>query len=63
MNAKKCKSLRRLARVATVGKPEVTYLQENNQVSRKTGERFHGTVRVSPLCTRGTYLAMKRGAA
>lgn len=59
MNAKKCKSLRRLARTATVGQPQLRYVYD----SRRQENPLSWTRKVSPLCTRGTYLAMKRGAA
>ena len=55
MNAKLCKRLRREAREATVGAPEVRYLM--------LGRRFLGTALLKPGCTRAVYHALKSRAA
>lgn len=55
MNAKLCKRLRREAREATIGAPQVRYLM--------LGRRFLGTALLKPGCTRAVYKAFKSRAA
>jgi hypothetical protein len=59
MNAKRCKRLRKVARLLTLGKPAVGY---EGQALNQT-KWWRRTVRVDPQTTRGVYLHLKKVGA
>lgn len=64
MNAKKCKSLRREARLETVGKPVRAYAAHQQIAYDSKGQlRFAECLMLAAGCFRQVYRAMKRSAA